>query len=664
MIKDFLEDGKGQSEVIGFILVLAILATSLSVVQANMVPNWNQEVEFEHLMDVTDDMKSLLSSIEKASSHGEKTTSDIKLGTDYPNRMIFANPPPSQGEIKTYDLTFNVSNAVAKSSDVACLWDGSEISYDTKGLVYTPNYYYLDGTSPLLIEHSSMIRGFDQNPEIIKGSMLSGSEFRPTFMDGDLNSRDYTLESLSIYPDSAPPNSVMIESSDEDNITVEFTSRAPSAWKVMEDKERVSSVTVEEVDNEDIGKVEVELTDDTFYFKLSSLGIDDTKDREPEYIMTYDHDREHTLPANIRVEVRDKYNNPVPNAEVSFNAEGVDEEKVNIRNQETETDERGIASTIVTAENVDEDFVINATLEGVQDCKGYTLNNITDVRDVDRAYQYKVHWTDVEDEEINVTQEDGFGPEKIEYYGNNSFDLTASLFEDNEKFSVDFANIDFAVNNSDLATIEPLENTTTDGDANVTITPDDRDQQFSFKVYALSGGTKDVIEVTVIPRYLTMLEPEGGGEVEPEVGNHSYRGGDTVELKADPDPGWEFGEWIINGEHYSNESEIDIVMDKDKEVTAVFEELEMYDLTVSVETVPGAGAPAEVTALWNEESYVIAQGETYTITVVENTEVDLEQTNRDAQLVWAGDYPDNESEETEITLTMDEDKEITAESIN
>jgi len=112
-----------------------------------------------------------------------------------------------------------------------------------------------------------------------------------------------------------------------------------------------------------------------------------------------------------------------------------------------------------------------------------------------------------------------------------------------------------------------------------------------------------------------------------------------VNLTADPDEHWYFVNWT--GDYESEEEEITVDMDDDKEITALFEEHE-YKLTVNVEGNGSVDVEPE------EDTYE------------PGTEVNLTADPDEHWYFvnWTGDY---ESEEEEITVNMDDDKEITAE---
>ncbi len=140
--------------------------------------------------------------------------------------------------------------------------------------------------------------------------------------------------------------------------------------------------------------------------------------------------------------------------------------------------------------------------------------------------------------------------------------------------------------------------------------------------------------------YDLTINTEGEGEISPGIGTYTYTEGTEVEVEATPEEGWYFQEWT--GDHTSTEEEITVTMDEDKEITAHFqEEIENYTLTTNID---GEGE-VEI----NPEQDEYEEGTEVTLTA--EAQEDHEFTE------WTGDHTGTEEE---ITITMNEDKEITA----
>jgi len=140
--------------------------------------------------------------------------------------------------------------------------------------------------------------------------------------------------------------------------------------------------------------------------------------------------------------------------------------------------------------------------------------------------------------------------------------------------------------------------------------------------------------------YELTVNIEGEGTVEIEPDQDEYEEGTEVELTAVPEEGHVFVEWTGDAER--TEEEITITMDGNKEITAHFDtDLDTYDLTIDVEG-EGSTNPEEGTHTYEEGAEV-------TVTATS-----------DAGWYFDGWTGDHEGTEEEITITMVDDKEVTA----
>ncbi len=148
---------------------------------------------------------------------------------------------------------------------------------------------------------------------------------------------------------------------------------------------------------------------------------------------------------------------------------------------------------------------------------------------------------------------------------------------------------------------------------------------------------------------LTIGSTDGGSVVEPVEGTHTYEGGDVVELEAVADEGYKFVNWTGDDgtidDTLSNSTTI--TMEDDHDITAHFEEIEEeveFELVIEAE----------------EGGTTIPEPDTYTYT--EGEDVTVEAIPEDDRVFshWEGDVPEGEEEKSEITITMDDNKQITA----
>jgi hypothetical protein len=88
----------------------------------------------------------------------------------------------------------------------------------------------------------------------------------------------------------------------------------------------------------------------------------------------------------------------------------------------------------------------------------------------------------------------------------------------------------------------------------------------------------------------------GSGATNPAFGSHAYNPGDIVSVTAQPNPGWTFDGWLLNGANASSSSRTyTLTMFSNENLTAVFSQIltSAYNLTISTigygSTNPAAG---------------------------------------------------------------------------
>lgn len=84
---------------------------------------------------------------------------------------------------------------------------------------------------------------------------------------------------------------------------------------------------------------------------------------------------------------------------------------------------------------------------------------------------------------------------------------------------------------------------------------------------------KDLLPEPIIKKCDLTVLINGKGNTTPVSGIHRYKEGTEVKLKAIPEDGWKFVQWVINTDIYDNPT-IFLFIDKDINVKAEFQEIE------------------------------------------------------------------------------------------
>ena len=131
-----IDDDRAVAPVIGFVILFGFLIITLSLYQAQAVPQQNSEVEFQHFEEARNDLVELRAGILQAGSTDQSQYRTVRLGTTYPTRMFAINPPPPAGTIRTteaYPIT------IEKGSE--------NVTIPTRFVQYQPGYNELDRSS-------------------------------------------------------------------------------------------------------------------------------------------------------------------------------------------------------------------------------------------------------------------------------------------------------------------------------------------------------------------------------------------------------------------------------------------------------------------------------------------------------------------------------------
>jgi len=165
-------DTSAVSPIIGFVLILAILVTTLTFVQQHFVPVWNSQVELDHFEKVYADLTRFTTTVQSIGVTGSPMTSDIDMGLKFPSRGIFFNPKSTVfGRLTTDNLAVSVEYTTTTDGTVTKYYNSSSMIFE------------LDGVSPhprLVYEHGILIKDYSAyglpNITASKLSFFSDSE--------------------------------------------------------------------------------------------------------------------------------------------------------------------------------------------------------------------------------------------------------------------------------------------------------------------------------------------------------------------------------------------------------------------------------------------------------------------------------------------------------
>ncbi len=373
-------DSRAVSEVIGAVLIFALVLLLLAVIQVTAIPVANQQAEYEHNQRVLGDFQDLGGAVDRAATLGTPGTSSVEAGFRYTSRFPFLNPPSPSGAIETDPGTFVVRNANATNAETRDYLTGDDRTFETNALVYTPGYNEYRNAPVTRYEGWTLYNEYEEGTRVYTSDgLVADRRISLTSLDGGRSGSAPGAVTIETSPVSGPSRTVSVRGqSPTDPVTIELTTGLSA--------DRWSEMLADEPDVEDVTQVDADTVavvlayaDDTgdpivYDIRLAKVGVGPgSTDEDPHYLTTADR-----LPlitgagGPVTVELRDRFNAPVPGEPVVFTATDA-----TLRTPEGETgttvtvttDEDGRASVAVvgpTAATVD----VTATADVAVDTDG------------------------------------------------------------------------------------------------------------------------------------------------------------------------------------------------------------------------------------------------------------------------------------------------------
>ncbi|UIP01146.1 Ig-like domain-containing protein [Halobaculum sp. CBA1158] len=308
---------------IGAVILFGFLIVALSTYQATVVPDQNREVEFLHNQEVQTDMVELSNGIVATGRTGDATPTTVSLGTRYPSRAFFVNPPPASGTLRTNGSTPNATLEgveVVGDSEANDYW-GTAGSFDTRFLTYEPRYNLYREAPTTRYEPGGLRNEFPsgRSLNVTDQQLIDGDRITLVLVRGDLDRNG--VSSVSVDPSAVSVVTRRERVNGTMDITVP-TTRSAAEWAGPELLDVENNGYVESVSPGPVADtVTVELNDSRNYslgIAVVDVGPSDRESPDPAYI---DVERAPGTTSvgdtrEVVVEVRDRYGNPVSDVAV------------------------------------------------------------------------------------------------------------------------------------------------------------------------------------------------------------------------------------------------------------------------------------------------------------------------------------------------------------
>ncbi len=209
----FAADNRAVSAVIGFILIFGILMLTLTVYQAQIVPQQNAQTEFKHFEDTRDELIELRNSISRTGQAGDPQYPSVQLGTTYQSRTLTINPAPASGTLQTSDgHNITISNS------------SSSLNVTTRFIEYQPGYNELTVGSTWHENSVLYVDNPESNNTVLEDQNLvtDGSEIKIVAIENEFQETGTSRTTIEMERNQSE---VDLPDDTEGNLTIEIPTR-------------------------------------------------------------------------------------------------------------------------------------------------------------------------------------------------------------------------------------------------------------------------------------------------------------------------------------------------------------------------------------------------------------------------------------------------------
>ncbi len=503
----FVGDERAQSIQVGAVLLFAILIVFFAVWQAIVIPNQNEQVEFDHNQEVQSQLEQLRADMAALADSSTVRSSAIELGVRYPARLVSLNPPAASGRLETVGTTNESIAAVIENATAAGetgdFWNGSERSFNTGAIAYEPRYSEYAQPPRTVLENGVVFNEFSSGRTIplTDQVVVDGDRIRIGALNGSLSLDRIDSASVDLQPVSTQTRTVAVgepvPSTPGGNVTIELPTRLDQAdWEELVAGEQVHDVTVSG------GTVTIEMENlfegESYDLQLWKVGVGTgATPTETEYLTNVgETDRTVQQGQNVSlvVEARDRFNDP--KSGVRVNATATD----GTITPTATTDGDGRAVFEYDSSEVTGSVIVTLSLADRSGDQAEVTIDVTVTaagQGNGTAPEYQVSW-DI-DEFGGVGTSDGFrnlGNGQVEIEKGSSADMAINM----TPFDVAGA-ASFSVSDSRVGTLNPYRASFGRGaNDRRTITQFQANTTGVTNATVFSGGSRDRVEVIVTPQ--------------------------------------------------------------------------------------------------------------------------------------------------------------------
>ncbi|ELZ96788.1 PKD domain-containing protein [Haloferax mucosum ATCC BAA-1512] len=364
---DFRGDERAVTVQIGAVLLFGIIIISMSMYQATVVPNQNEQVEFQHNQDVHNEFVTLRGAVVESAAKSTPTPTTVSLGTRYPSRTLFVNPGPATGTLQTRSLgTFAVSNVSTNEAETSDYVTDNRLSFTTKALEYRPGYNVMQNAPTTVYENTVAYNRFDNgyNGTLSGQSLVDGRTISLVLLAGNYSENGVGSATIDAQAVSRATRTVSVtNNASANNVTITVpTKLSADDWRtILTDAEELDG-SGDTSNDAYVHAVREGPTDESVVFvmergatydlRIGNVGVGSGIETPSPHYLTTTGPSSETVDSGgsetVTFEVRDRYNNPVSGVSVNFSASSA---AVSLSTDSATTDADGRVEVTVTGQS-------------------------------------------------------------------------------------------------------------------------------------------------------------------------------------------------------------------------------------------------------------------------------------------------------------------------
>jgi len=335
-------DARGQSNIIGVIILLGFLLATIGAAQVQLAPQVQTNTEFQHASNIISDMAGVQADTIEVTSSGVRRSTTIKMGATYPRYLILSHPPSPQGTLVTSEpRALELRNAEAIRSETRDYHDGTTKTYEHERLRFVPQYNQFDSAGDTTLEQGVLYEDFNNSTRIVATpNIINGNQINLVALNGNIYQGSQDTKIVETVPLSASSETTLVEGGG-DQVQLRFESDlAVDTWRDIlqseiaatgpnpNDDKYVESIIEDSSTGEIVISLEssgtYELNQAKLQYKLAEQASPSgSAYPEPEYLTT-DQITNKTAregeTIELVVQARDRYDNPVANSVIEATA--------------------------------------------------------------------------------------------------------------------------------------------------------------------------------------------------------------------------------------------------------------------------------------------------------------------------------------------------------